>query len=182
MGINDNMNSAVIQWLAKLYFRWRHQFIVNEFVPVRSGPFMGLLLNSTGSWGGHKARLLGTYELELWDVVDVIQRLNVRHVIDVGSADGYYSCGFAYKYSEMRVSAYDLSTRARCLTYYAAKVNGIHHRVSVKHFFDISKFVPNINVRELLLLDCEGYEVEIIKFDWIHKLSNVACLVECHEM
>jgi hypothetical protein len=36
--------------------------------------------------------------------------------------------------------------------------------------------------RELVLLDCEGFEATIVNPTTIHKFLDVALLIECHEM
>lgn len=175
------MLASAKYFLYSLYYFARHNHNVRNFKTVETGPFMGMKLCSDGSWIGHAARLLGTYEKELVPVVEVVSKLGITHVIDVGCADGYYSCGFAFKYPALRVSAYDLSRRARCCTYYAGLANGISKRLSVHKLFDVTSFTPDTNVREMLMLDCEGFEAEVVTEESVHKLQNVAMLIECHE-
>jgi hypothetical protein len=167
--------------LLSLYYFFRYSHNVRDFRHVESGPFAGLRLCSEGSWMGHAARLLGTYEKELVPVVEEVGKLGITHVIDVGCADGYYSCGFAFRYPGVKVSAYDLSRRARCCTYFAGLANGLSKRLSVHSLFDINSFAPDTNMRELLLLDCEGFESEVVTEKSVHKLLHVAMLIECHD-
>jgi hypothetical protein len=148
---------------------------------VESGPFVGLKLCSSGSWGGHGARLVGTYEKELACVIESIPVLGINHILDVGCADGYYSCGFAFKYSTVSVTAYDLSRRARWCTYSALLSNKLLDRVSIKTYFDVKNYHSRVDQRELLFLDCEGFEAEIITTQTVHKFINAAILVECHD-
>ena len=175
------MVSVTKYFLLSLYYFVRHNHNVREFKRVESGPFAGLKLCSEGSWMGHAARLLGTYEKELVPVVEEVNELRIAHVIDVGCADGYYSCGFAFKYPGLKVSAYDLSRRARCCTYFAGVANGIAKRLTVHSLFDITSFTPDANMREMLLLDCEGFESEVVNEKNVHKLLHVAMLIECHD-
>lgn len=168
--------------LAAMYFRFRYGFNVMEMKPIQSGPFKGALLHAKGSWPGHKSRLLGTYEKELWPVIEELERLNVRHVIDVGCAEGYYSCGIAYSNPSIHVTAFDLSTAARCCTYFASRSNGIANRLSVRRFFDINLYDGPSMGRELVFLDCEGFEATIVNPSTIQKFLDVALLIECHEM
>lgn len=149
---------------------------------VESGPFAGLSLTTQASWGGQAARLVGTYEMELWPVIHQLSQLGISHVIDVGCADGYYACGIPYLYPEIRMTAFDLSITARCQTRYAASANALSSRVTVKRFFDITTFQPFNNERELLLLDCEGFEQYIITPETVNTLIPVCVLVECHDM
>ena len=148
---------------------------------VESGPFIGLGLCASGSWGGHGARLAGTYEKELNEVIEGLPTLGIDHVIDVGCADGYYACGLAHRYAFVKVTAYDISRRARWCTYSAAKHNQLLDRVSVKSFFDVTKYHSQLDKRDFLLLDCEGFESEIITSETVAKFFNTAILVECHD-
>lgn len=165
----------------RLYYQYRRGFDLQKMATVYSGPFSGMSLCSTGSWGGHGARLLGTYEKELNNVVSVIPSLQIEHIIDVGCADGYYSCGFAFKYPSVHVTAYDLSRHARWCTYSAARANKLLSRVSIYKFFDVKKYQSRLDRRELLFLDCEGFEIEIITAETVSNFSNAAIIVECHD-
>jgi hypothetical protein len=175
------MVSLTKYFLLSLYYFVRHNHNVRDFKRVESGPFAGMKLCSEGSWTGHAARLLGTYEKELVPVVEEVNELGIANVIDFGCDDGYYSCGFAFKYPSIRVSAYDLSRRARCCTHFAGVANGIAKRLTVHSLFDITSFTPDTNIREMLLLDCEGFEAEIVNEKNVHKLVHVAMLIECHD-
>jgi hypothetical protein len=176
------MLRIVLLWVARLYFLIRYRFNVGRFSNVESGPFAGMRMCEKGSWGGHKARLLGTYEKEIAHIVSSIDQWEIDHVIDVGCADGYYSCGFAYRYPNLSVSAYDISTLARCCTYFAARANKVNHRLSVCNRFDVNVLLATNKERILLFLDCEGCESHIITDSSLPLLRNVAILVECHEM
>jgi hypothetical protein len=180
-GTNSGM-SVLLLWLGSLYFRIRYRFNVHDVSAVCSGPFKGSLLNSQGSWPGHKARLIGTYEQELFGVVSCIDRLKIKHVIDVGCAEGYYSCGIANTFPNIFVTAYDLSTLARCCTYFAARAAGNLAKIKVARYFDVSGWHPRTDIRELVILDCEGFESTILNSNTVQKFTHVGLLVECHEM
>ena len=173
--------TAIEHYFACLYCRLRLRFNLNDMSKVESGPFVGLKLCSSGSWGGHEARLAGTYERELASLVESIPVLGINHILDVGCADGYYTCGFAFKYSTVSVTAYDLSRRARWCTYSALLSNKLLDRVSIKTFFDVKNYQSRLDQRELLFLDCEGFESEIITSKTVDKFINSAILVECHD-
>jgi hypothetical protein len=173
--------NAMEYFLARVYCYVRLRFELDQMSVVESGPFAGMKLCSAGSWGGHGARLVGTYELELSSIVGRLPELNIKHVIDVGCADGYYTCGLAFKYPSVSVTAYDLSRRARWCTYSAARANNLLSKISIRNFFDIHEFEAKSDVRELLFIDCEGFEAEIITVKNIVRVKNVAILVECHD-
>jgi hypothetical protein len=180
MGIIRKMN--VFEYhLARIFCKLRLGFDLNHMSTVKSGPFLGMKLCSKGTWAGHGARLIGTYEKELAWIVESVPLLNIQHVIDVGCADGYYICGFLYKYESIHGTAYDLSRRARWCTFSAAKANCILGRMSIEKFFDANKFQAKTDARELLFLDCEGFESQIINEVTIVKFENTAILVECHD-
>jgi hypothetical protein len=173
--------NAIEYLLARLYCFVRLKFNLEHMSLVESGPFSGMKLCAIGSWGGQGARLVGTYELELSSIIDSLQEFDITHVIDVGCADGYYTCGLAFKYPSVSVTAYDLSRRARWCTYSAARANNLLSKISIRNFFDVNEFEAKSDVRELLFLDCEGFEAEIITAKNIVRVKNVAILVECHD-
>jgi hypothetical protein len=49
-------------------------------------------LNET-VWGPIEPKWLGTYELELHSIIKGILRAEYNTIIDIGSAEGYYSVG-----------------------------------------------------------------------------------------
>ena len=74
---------------------------------VAGGPFQGLryIRESVGSaWA---PKMLGTYEKELWPVVDVLIRRRPRWIVDVGAAEGYYAVGLAMRLGAAQVVAFE---------------------------------------------------------------------------
>ncbi len=73
---------------------------------VLDGPFRGLnYLVENNTVPTHK--LLGTYEKELWPIIEEIIARDYRTIIDIGAAEGYYVVGLAQRMPEARVVAFE---------------------------------------------------------------------------
>src|SRR5277367_5483480 len=74
---------------------------------VRNGPFSGMIYPREAALNRHSIpKLLGTYEMELHPVLDLVAKRHYDCVIDIGSAEGYYAVGLA-RLLMVPVYAYD---------------------------------------------------------------------------
>jgi len=61
---------------------------------VMAGPFAGNFYIQCGGGGAWLPRLLGTYEKELWPVIESICKSPFSHIVDIGSAEGITPWGW----------------------------------------------------------------------------------------
>lgn len=147
---------------------------------VLGGPFRGMLMHLDGSWGGQAARLCGTYEQELADVVEEAIARRPTQIVDVGAAEGYYSVGLALRLPSVPVLAFDIDPIARRLCRANAMLNATKN-VSVR-----GRATPRVLRRVIttsctLICDCEGYESTLIDPVSIPTLRSCSLIVELHE-
>lgn len=150
---------------------------------VQSGPFAGMTYVPIATGSVLPPKLLGCYEQELHPVLeDIIYRNDYDAVVDVGCAEGYYAIGLALRLPNALVYAYDISPMARRLCRTLAELNGVSHRVTVSGRCDPAVMASLSGKRLLVICDCEGYEVTLLRPDLVPQLRESDILVELHDV
>ena len=150
---------------------------------VLEGPFQGL---EYPDWRGHGsavfAKLLGTYEAELYPYVESVLASSPKTVIDIGCAEGFYAVGSARALPHAEVIAADLSVAARQLCSRMAEINGVAERIQVVGRVtrdDLLAFAAK--PAGWLIADCEGGEMELFSDEVFKNFSRWFILIELHE-
>ena len=148
------------------------------FKEVVSGPFKGLKFSQRFPT---KPMLIGVWEKEISFIWDSLQEF--KYIIDIGAAEGFYAVGLARKYPDKMIYAFEMNLSTQ--------------RVLEKVISD--NFVKNIEIRgkceydnlknfgtkldsALIVMDCEGYEIELLNTHSTTIFKNTYILVELHEM
>jgi len=154
-----------------------------EDVQVKYGPFKGLKYPELAGFGSELyPKLLGCYEVELFNCLERIRPNNYKKIVNIGCAEGYYAVGLGLMFEESIVYAYDLAERARALCTAMGKENGIEGRLNV-----FSKCTANtlnkldFGERSLIVCDCEGFEIELFKKEVMDNIKNCDILIELHD-
>jgi hypothetical protein len=150
-------------------------------VRVLSGPFIGMHYVNTATFGPIAPKWLGTYEWEIQDLVSQCCNYGYENIINVGSAEGYYSVGFAWRDPASRVFAFDINPFARREVIRLAALNRVADRVTVSSLFaghQLDSFRPGKN---LLVVDIEGAEMALLDPVNFPALKRFDILVELHE-
>jgi len=159
------------------------EYIGKYGLEVRHGPFTGMsyLDGLESSVGDLVAKLTGVYERELHGAVDEWLHTGFDHVIDVGSAEGYYAVGFAHAMPNTTVHAYDIDPVARDRTSRLAALNGVAERVVTGGECAPSTLADFPERGVALLSDCEGYERTLLDPGAAPRLRGWTILVELHD-
>src|SRR6476659_6966695 len=80
---------------------------------VLQGPFRGMQYLSRAYFGSVLPKLLGTYELELREVIESICQLGADRIVDVGAAEGYYAVGLAVRSPGSTIVGFELDATGR---------------------------------------------------------------------
>ncbi|MGE5504475.1 MAG: class I SAM-dependent methyltransferase [Actinomycetota bacterium] len=150
---------------------------------VQSGPFAGMELPSASSWGdGDRAtKLLGCYEANLHEPIrQAVARAPAR-VVNVGCAEGYYAIGLARLLPGAQVFAYDIDTAATRVCAQAAQANGVTVTTGGECTTALLADHSAGDGRTLLVIDCEGAELDLLDPDKVPGLARCDILVECHD-
>ena len=148
---------------------------------VASGPFCGMAFVERGTHGSLAPKLLGTYEHELWPVIDAIISGGYQAVIDIGPAEGYYAVGLAMRMPQAQIYAFDSDVHARAVCSDVAKLNGVATRVTIGEMFLPSDFAKYSDRKTAVICDIEGNEEELLDLERAPALALIDVLVECHD-
>jgi len=157
----------------------------NPMVPenmVRNGPFSGMIYNPPYSiCSSFYPKLFGTYEKELWGIMNYVCKQIYSSIIVVGCAEGYYAVGLAIKHPIAKVYAYDTDQVALNFCEEMAKTNRVN--IHLSGFCEQETILQlELGPRAFIILDCEGYEAELINKDFVSQLASHDFLIEVHEM
>lgn len=149
---------------------------------VLSGPFKGL---QYGSLEAHCSalhpKLLGTYEMELSDVIENCISDGFTELVDVGAAEGYYAVGLAHRMPKLKVTAFEQEEDARRELVAFAAQNGVADRIDIRARCEPEDMMLLENIRALMIVDCEGYEDILLDDRLISKLTNWDFIIETHD-
>lgn len=150
---------------------------------VQAGPFKGLRYPQFKSIGSALlAKLLGTYEIELTEIMTHLIEGQYDVVVDVGCAEGFYAVGMALKIPAAKVFAFDISAEARELCEAMAKHNGVAECVTVDGVCTGARLVElAAHRRTLIISDCEGGELGLFDEGSLPGLRDCDVLVEVHD-
>jgi hypothetical protein len=162
------------------------KFIQEYGCRVQNGVFAGMLLPQEASWGGDGdllPKLLGAYEAELHPALNDAFTNDYSIIVNIGCAEGYYAVGAATRQSSARVYAFDISEAARRICAAAAVMNSVADRIRILGRCSTEQLCALLDSKEntLLIVDCEGAELELLKPDEVPALAAADLLVECHD-
>jgi 2-polyprenyl-3-methyl-5-hydroxy-6-metoxy-1,4-benzoquinol methylase len=150
---------------------------------VLSGPFAGMALLPDVCWGdGDLApKLLGCYEAELHSAIAKAISRDPKNIINIGCAEGYYAVGLARALPQSQVFAFDADERARAICVRAVAANGSRASVGGTCTFDTLRDTISKGDRTLLLVDCEGAELQLLDPQEVPGIQACDVIVECHD-
>ncbi len=148
---------------------------------VQAGPFKGMQILREEAWedGNQSTKIIGCYECELHDPLkEEIARLagTAAKIVNVGCAEGYYAVGIASLLPDAIVLAADVSSDAVRITRETAAANGVANIVISDDIDDL------MDGPDLIVMDCEGGEVDYLDINAYPGLIRSTVIVECHDM
>lgn len=150
---------------------------------VLTGPFAGLAYPALTAIGSALyPKLLGTYENELHETLDIILRTDFDQIIDIGCAEGYYAVGLARRFPQTPVLAFDLNPAARESCRRMAEFNDAARNLTVEAFCNPAHLASLCSTkRNLVISDCEGFEEHLFSPEHIHAYENSSLVIEIHD-
>ena len=145
---------------------------------VISGPFKGLKFSQRFP---NKPMLIGVWEKEISFIWDSLQ--GFKCIIDVGAAEGFYAVGLARKYPDMMIYAFEMNLSIQRLLQKVISDNFVKN-IEVRgkcEYDDLKDFGAKLD-NALIVMDCEGYEVELLNAHSVTIFKSTYILVEVHEM
>jgi hypothetical protein len=159
------------------------EYISRFGLEVRHGPFTGMRYprGLESDIGDLVAKLTGVYERELHGAIAEWLDAGFEHVIDVGSAEGYYAVGLAHSMPGTVVNAYDIDPVARERCGAMAALNGVAERVVMGGECEPRGLADFPEDGVALLSDCEGAERTLLDPAAAPRLRGWTILVELHD-
>jgi hypothetical protein len=150
---------------------------------VQAGPFKGMKYPRAAIGSSFPPKLLGTYEKELWPVVEAIVARDYARVVDIGAGEGYYAVGLTLRLPRAHLIAFEAREDTRELLCQTIEMNGIVNRSEVHGVCGIPTLRKALIPMEhtLVVCDVEGAERALLTPDEIPALLAGDILVELHE-
>jgi hypothetical protein len=148
---------------------------------VAGGPFKGMKFVEHAVWGSAAPFLAGTYEAEIQPAIEALIESRADRVIDVGAAEGYYAVGLALRLANSTVYAFDIDHNARSACAEVAERNRVAKRVIVRGECTHSDLVRLSGPGCAMVVDCEGFERELLDPVLVPNLASTLILVELHD-
>lgn len=153
---------------------------------VLTGPFIGMRYPASfvPRLLFHGPYQVGSFEHELHPVIGEIVDSRPATVINIGSAEGYYSVGIAQRLPGSRVIAFELDQRLAAASGRLAELNGVAARVESRGLCTaaaLAALEPQAGAGgAAVIMDCEGAEAELVDPERIRWLERAQLLVELH--
>jgi hypothetical protein len=147
---------------------------------VQTGPFAGLQFPARTHSRHIGPKLIGSYEEELYPILEALLDRPYRAVVDVGCAEGYYAVGLAMRLPRATVHAFDTDAWARQTVAEMAELNGVQN-LRIHGACDPEWLASNLEPDTFVLSDCEGYEDVLLDPLRAPTLEGADILVELHE-
>ena len=152
---------------------------------VACSPFKGLKLGQASYCSSIYLRLMGLYEKELINQVEAIIVIEPTTIIEIGAAEGYYACGFAYRLRERtKVVAYEADVHFRYILKRNIQRNALDPHIEVKGACSVADLQKELNQNRgklVIVCDAEGWEHELLDNEAMPELRRVFILVELHD-
>jgi predicted O-methyltransferase YrrM len=144
---------------------------------------MKLLPEAQWDVGDLAPKLLGCYEAELHPIISKAVSRNPEVVVNIGCAEGYYAVGIARLLPRARVFGFEIQQRGQDICHRTAVANHVADRVVVagKCEIDLLRSLTDKTQFSLLVVDCEGAELELLDRIRLPSLSHCDMVIECHD-
>jgi hypothetical protein len=151
---------------------------------VSCGPFKGQIYLSDPRDFVDPTILMGTYEQELHETIGKILLNPPDLFVDVGSAQGYYSIGFARLAPETRNIAFEISENAIAQLNRSAVANNVSGKIELRGACSPTALADALEgaTRPLVLVDVDGYEDALLQPTAIPQLARASLIVETHDI
>lgn len=148
---------------------------------VLSGPFSGMRFGNGSSISEILPKLIGSYECELHEAIENLIKRQFQTIINIGAADGYYAVGMALRCPRAQIIAFELNEKKRNECLDVARMNKVDNRITILGRCD-AKSLCALNFEDaLIIVDCEGEEIDIFNEDVVLKLVETWLLIELHD-
>ena len=150
---------------------------------ILNGPFKGIKYPSIDITELTLApKITGSYEKQLFPIIEQIIATPFDTIIDIGCAEGYYAVGFGKLLPNCTVHCYDVNQYDLDFCRKMAELNNVRN-LTYNNFCSAETLKTfEYGNRSLIFCDCEGYELELFTSEVIKSLTHTQVLVELHDI
>lgn len=181
--IKSLRNGSFIQ-IATRYFNARRvdRAVAKKYgLQVQKGPFIGMNYIEIPPYRALPGKLLGFYEVELFPAIQETLTRSYDVIINVGSAEGYYTVGYARAFPQARIVTFDIDPRQQAFCRSLATVNNVANRVEIRGECTVESLQELVKPNTFIFMDCEGCEFSLLRPDLVPALSGADIIVELHD-
>jgi hypothetical protein len=188
-----SMPLDILDWLRRLrYAKLREEYrehnrIYNAIgapIVVMQGPFKGMHYLKRAYFGVLLPKVLGTYEMELWPVIETICAMQSDCIVDLGAAEGYYAAGLARRNPQAKVIAFEVYRPVWPMIRRLAVLNGLKaDRIEIRGAATPQSLEASLKgtQRPVVVSDIEGFEDDVLDPGRASALKQARLLIEIHE-
>lgn len=149
---------------------------------VHHGLFKGMIVPEVTPWddGNAGCKLLGCYEHELQPYFQQAIDRNPKAIVNIGCSEGYYAIGLARLMPNAVIVGFDVSNDSLKLCREFSEKNGVTDQILLKEGCRSPEEMPDWPA-DLYVVDCEGYELDLLDLEKCPQLVNSDIIVECHD-
>ncbi|MDF1663507.1 MAG: hypothetical protein P1V97_17180 [Planctomycetota bacterium] len=181
----DRLSAQVLYQSGFATLAYRSFVKAHRPLSITEGPFKDMAYMSEAVGSALYPKIVGSYELELHSPLEQIISSPHDVLVNIGSAEGYYSVGLALRMPQLTSYGFDIEDRAATLQGTLARLNKVSDRVHAlgpkqcQASFAEEKLSQAKN--PLILCDCEGAEESWLDFEALPSLEQSTVLVELHD-
>lgn len=164
--------------------RYTRAFVRHFGAEVRDGPFAGTIYTRRGVAMAEDvvAKLLASYENELFPVLEEAISRRPRVIVNVGAGEGYYAIGLARRCLDAQVVAFEIDPLRQLWCEKMAGANEVSARVKIRGACDPLELERSLASRpSLVVCDCEGAEADVINTAQTPSLGLALLIIEVHD-
>ena len=158
----------------------RHLALRHASGAIVSGPFKGMRFDKNPM---SLPIVLGTYELEIQEVFDLLADHQFSRIVNIGAAEGHYAVGVALWKPQCQITAFEENSIYHSSIQRLAECNGVGSRVTIRGSCqpeDLQAMGEELN-DSFIIMDVEGYEKELLDPEKVPALRVATILVEVHD-
>ena len=126
-------------------------------------------------------KIIGCYEAELHEILRLLTSRNYDRVVNIGCSEGYYAIGLSIRLPNAHVFAFDIDPLARQLCHRIARLNQVSDRVTIQGECTMHQLQELVGDSTLIICDCEGCELQLLRPDSVPCLLACDLIVELHD-
>jgi hypothetical protein len=174
-------------WYERVSYEMLKTISARHGLAVEKGPFRNLKYPAELLAPGKVTKyallpkIIGCYEAELAGILARVAAGNYERVVNIGCSEGYYAIGLARSLPNARVFAFDIDPLARNLCAKMANVNDVSGRVEILGECTLRHLQQLVRPNTLMVSDCEGCELQLLRPDLAPGLRACDLVVELHD-